>query len=44
MQDYDATHLVTKFPNVSATILIDQVKDHVIFVYLKKKIIRWHQE
>lgn len=37
MQDYDATHLVTKFPNVSATILIDQVKVHVIFVYFKKK-------
>lgn len=36
MQDYDATHLVTKFPGVSASILIDQVKDHVcVFSYLK---------
>lgn len=35
MQDYDATHLVTKFPGVSASILIDQVKDHVcVFSYL----------
>jgi len=32
MQDYDATRLVTKFPNVSSTILIDQVKI-VVFVY-----------
>jgi len=37
MQDYNATHLVTKFPGVSASILIDQVKDHVcVFSYLKK--------
>ena len=37
MQDYDATHLVKKFPGVSASILIDQVKDHVcVFSYLKK--------
>lgn len=27
MQEYDATCLVTKFPNVSSSILIDQVKD-----------------
>jgi hypothetical protein len=36
MQDYDATYLVTKFPGVSATILIDQVKDHVC-CFLKNK-------
>lgn len=34
MQDYDATSLVGKYPNVSATILIDQVHDHVIFISL----------
>jgi hypothetical protein len=34
MQDYDATYLVRKHPNVSTTILIDQVQDHVIFIIL----------
>jgi hypothetical protein len=34
MQDYDATYLVRKHPNVSTTILIDQVQDRVIFIYL----------
>lgn len=30
--------MVTKFPNVSGSILIDQVKDHVIFIYLKQNL------
>lgn len=37
MQDYDATCLVTKFPNVSASILIDQVKDYVKFCLIFEK-------
>lgn len=30
MQEYDATFLISKFHDVSATILIDQVRGHIL--------------
>jgi len=34
LQEYDATCLISKFNNLSATILIDQVEGSYIYLYL----------